>query len=86
MLNYAIDFGALTHVEIANMDAQRAQIHETGTIRGGRDVEPKEASRADVPSPSIRHPLGLSLSLLARALLRSFGRSTSARSSPAARR
>jgi DAK2 domain fusion protein YloV len=42
VLNYAIDFGALTHVEIANMDAQRAQIHETGTVSAVASRQPKE--------------------------------------------
>ena len=47
VLNYAIDFGALTHVEIANMDAQRAAIHETGTVSAVASKEPKELSLAN---------------------------------------
>lgn len=47
VLNYAIDFGALTHVEIANMDAQRAAIHETGTVSAVASKEPKESSLAN---------------------------------------
>lgn len=46
VLNYAIDFGALTHVEIANMDAQRAAIHDTGTVSAVSGKEPKEGSLA----------------------------------------
>ncbi|MBA3944427.1 MAG: DAK2 domain-containing protein [Herpetosiphonaceae bacterium] len=44
VLNYVIDFGALTHVEIANMDAQRAQLHATGAVAAVAGREPKEAS------------------------------------------
>lgn len=46
VLNYVIDYGALTHIEIANMDAQRAEIHETRTVASVAGKEPKEASAA----------------------------------------
>ena len=42
VLNYAIDYGALMHIEIANMDAQRAQIHATGTVSAVASRQPKE--------------------------------------------
>ncbi|MDQ5851407.1 MAG: hypothetical protein M3380_04905, partial [Chloroflexota bacterium] len=51
VLNYAVDFGALTHVEIANMDAQRAAIHETGTVSAVASKEPTEGRLAS-PMPS----------------------------------
>lgn len=44
VLNYAVDFGALTHIEIANMDAQRAAIHATGAVSGVASKQPKEGS------------------------------------------
>lgn len=46
VLNYAVDFGALTHIEIANMDAQRAAIQQSGTVSAVASKEPKEASAA----------------------------------------
>lgn len=60
VLNYAIDFGALTHVEIANMDAQRAAIHETGTVSAVASKEPKESSLANRSrSEEPRTPFGI---------------------------
>lgn len=44
VLNYAIQWGAITHVEIANMDAQRAQIAATGQVATTAGRAPKEAS------------------------------------------
>jgi DAK2 domain fusion protein YloV len=55
VLNYAMDFGALTHVEIANMDAQRAAIHDTGTVSAVASKEPKEGSVAERGAPSARN-------------------------------
>jgi dihydroxyacetone kinase-like predicted kinase len=60
VLNYAIEFGALTHVEIANMDAQRAAIHETGTVSAVASKEPKESSLASrIKSDEPRTPFGI---------------------------
>ncbi len=46
VLNYAIDFGAITQIEIANMDAQRAAIHESGSVSAVATREPKEAHKS----------------------------------------
>ncbi len=51
VLNYAITYGALTHIEIANMDAQRAQIHATGAVAAVPGHAPKEASLASRAAP-----------------------------------
>ncbi len=63
VLNYAIDFGAITHVEIANMDAQRAQIRETGTVSAVASRQPKEGSltgrRATSQSDEYKTPFGI---------------------------
>lgn len=60
VLNYAVDFGALTHVEIANMDAQRAAIHETGTVSAVASKEPKESSLASrTRSDEPKTPFGI---------------------------
>jgi uncharacterized protein len=60
VLNYAIDFGALTHVEIANMDAQRAAIHETGTVSAVASKEPKESSLASrAGADEVHSPFGI---------------------------
>ena len=60
VLNYACDFGALTHVEIANMDAQRAAIHETGTVSAVTSKDPKEGSlAARVASDEPSTPFGI---------------------------
>ena len=60
VLNYACDFGALTHVEIANMDAQRAAIHETGTVSAVASKDPKEGSlSARTASDEPHTPFGI---------------------------
>ncbi len=46
VLNYAIDFGAITQIEIANMDAQRAAIHESGSVAAVATREPKEGHKS----------------------------------------
>ncbi|GAC1537776.1 MAG: DAK2 domain-containing protein [Herpetosiphon sp.] len=46
VLNFAMGYGSLTQVEIANMDAQRAQIHASGSVAAIVGRAPKEASMA----------------------------------------
>jgi DAK2 domain fusion protein YloV len=85
VLNYAIDFGAITQVEIANMDAQRAAIHESGTVSAVATREPKEAHRGTSKVERKSHLLGLSRSRPVPVSRNSFIRSTWKRSLPAAR-
>lgn len=44
VLNYAIQYGALTHIEIANMDKQTEAIRSTGRVSSGATRAPKEAA------------------------------------------
>ncbi len=46
VLNYAIGFGALTGIEIANMDKQRAAIKDTGLVSTESSRAPKESAAA----------------------------------------
>ncbi len=46
VLNYAIGFGALTGIEIANMDKQKAAIKDTGMVSTKASRAPKESSSA----------------------------------------
>jgi DAK2 domain fusion protein YloV len=46
VLNYAITFGALTGIEIANMDKQRAAIRDTGMVSTEATRAPKESPAA----------------------------------------
>ena len=59
VLNYAMEFGALTHIEIANMDAQRAAIHETGTVSAVTGKEPKEGSATTRAREEPATPFGI---------------------------
>jgi len=59
VLNYAVGFGALTHIEIANMDAQRAAIHETGTVSAVATKEPKESSLSRRAHVEHQTPFGI---------------------------
>jgi len=59
VLNYAVEFGALTHIEIANMDAQRAAIHATGTVSAVTRVEPTEGSVHGLVPPVNEMPFGM---------------------------
>lgn len=43
-LNYAMQYGALTHVEIANMDMQKEAIKSTGKVAAEATRAPKEAA------------------------------------------
>lgn len=51
-LNYAMQFGTLTGIEIANMDAQTAAIKETGMVSTEATRAPKEAAAAIVAQSS----------------------------------
>jgi len=51
-LNYAMQFGALTGIEIANMDAQTAAIKHTGLVSTAAARAPKEAAAALLAQPS----------------------------------
>jgi hypothetical protein len=44
VLNYAIQYGALTHIEIANMDMQTAAIRSTGKVSNEATRAPKESA------------------------------------------
>jgi DAK2 domain fusion protein YloV len=44
VLNYAIDYGALTHIEIANMDRQKAAIQTSGLVSATATKAPKESA------------------------------------------
>ena len=44
VLNYAIGYGALSHIEIANMDMQTAAIRSTGKVSSDATRAPKEAA------------------------------------------
>ncbi len=46
VLNYAITFGALTGIEIANMDMQKKAIEETGMVSARATRAPKESAAA----------------------------------------
>lgn len=46
VLNYAVQFGALTGIEIANMDAQTAAIKDTGMVSSEATRAPKESAAA----------------------------------------
>ncbi len=46
VLNYAIGFGALTGIEIANMDKQKAAIKDTGMVSSEATRAPKESAAA----------------------------------------
>ncbi|HEX6293304.1 MAG TPA: DAK2 domain-containing protein [Herpetosiphonaceae bacterium] len=46
VLNYAIGFGALTGIEIANMDKQKAAIKDTGMVSADATRAPKESAAA----------------------------------------
>jgi uncharacterized protein len=46
VLNYAIGFGALTGIEIANMDKQKAAIKESGMVSADATRAPKESAAA----------------------------------------
>lgn len=46
VLNYAIDYGALTNIEIANMDRQKATIQTTGVVSTTVTKDPQEAAAA----------------------------------------
>jgi DAK2 domain fusion protein YloV len=46
VLNYAVEFGALMHIEIANMDMQKAAIRSTGKVSSEATRAPKESSNA----------------------------------------
>lgn len=55
VLNYAVGWGALTQIEIANMDAQRAQIKESGAVATVAGREPKEASMSRTAGVTASH-------------------------------
>jgi DAK2 domain fusion protein YloV len=59
VLNYAIEFGSISAIEIANMDAQRAEIHATGTVSGVGSREPKEGQVAARPKSESQVPFGI---------------------------
>ena len=46
VLNYAITYGALTGIEIANMDKQKAAIKESGMVSADATRAPKESAAA----------------------------------------
>jgi DAK2 domain fusion protein YloV len=46
VLNYAIEFGALAQIEIANMDMQKAAIQSTGKVSSEATRAPKESPTA----------------------------------------
>jgi uncharacterized protein len=46
VLNYAIQYGALTGIEIANMDKQKAAIQESGMVSTKATRAPKESANA----------------------------------------
>lgn len=46
VLNYAISYGALTGIEIANMDKQKAAIKESGMVSADATRAPKESASA----------------------------------------